>query len=271
MSAPASGPEYLLAGRSTEVDRLRVQGLAWEDAGRSLARQIPPVEGARAIDVACGPLGWLRVLSEWAGRGGEVVGTDVEEKLLAAGRSFVDDEGLTNVSVVVDDLFDSRLAPHSFDVVHARFTLAPLGRLREQLHSFTQLVRPGGWIVLEESDAASWRLNPTAPGFDRLIELIVRVFKANGGDIDIGRRLPSLLRSIGVKPQIAAHVQALPAADPHVRMPLQFLSSLEPKLLELVSENELQTLRRSVENELADPNRWGTTFTLIQSWGQSAG
>jgi hypothetical protein len=34
-----------------------------------------------------------------------------------------------------------------------------------------------------------------------------------------------------------------------------------------VSEDELAALRRDAETELAEPGRWGTTFTLIQSWG----
>jgi ubiquinone/menaquinone biosynthesis C-methylase UbiE len=271
MSQSPSGSPYLLAGRGTEVDRLTNQAQAWEQAGRAVLAEIPAEKGMRAVDIGCGPLGWLRILSEWTGPSGHVIGTDVEEKLAAAAAALAEDEELANVSVVIDDLFRSQLEAHSFDVVHARFTLAPLGRLREQLDAFTRMVRPGGWIVMEEPDSSSWRLNPTAPATDRLIELIVRAFKANGGDFDIGRKLPSLLRSIGVKPQIGAHVLSLPSGDPYLRMPLQFLTSLEPRLLELVSETDLQNLRRSVENELADPARWGTSFMLIQAWGRAPG
>jgi hypothetical protein len=38
-----------------------------------------------------------------------------------------------------------------------------------------------------------------------------------------------------------------------------------------VSDDELATLRRDTESELADPGRWGTTFTLIQCWGRLEG
>ena len=33
------------------------------------------------------------------------------------------------------------------------------------------------------------------------------------------------------------------------------------------AEDELASLRREAETELAEPGRWGTTFTLIQCWG----
>ena len=35
----------------------------------------------------------------------------------------------------------------------------------------------------------------------------------------------------------------------------------------LVDEPGSERLRREVGTELAEPGRWGTTFTLIQSWG----
>jgi hypothetical protein len=38
-----------------------------------------------------------------------------------------------------------------------------------------------------------------------------------------------------------------------------------------LSEDELASLRREAEAELTDPGRWGTTFTLIQSWGRIEG
>jgi hypothetical protein len=38
-----------------------------------------------------------------------------------------------------------------------------------------------------------------------------------------------------------------------------------------LSEDELASLRRNAETELAEPGRWGTSFTLIQSWGRLEG
>ena len=49
-----------------------------------------------------------------------VVGTDIDEHLLDAARSFLEAEGISNVDLVVDDLFESKLEPRSFDLVHGR-------------------------------------------------------------------------------------------------------------------------------------------------------
>jgi hypothetical protein len=103
---------------------------------------------------------------------------------------------------------------------------------------------------------------------DRLIPLILQAFKTAGGDFDAGRRLPHLLRDLGAEPTITACTLALPAGHPYLRLPLQFANPLEQRLLKLVSSDELATLRRAAEEELSDPHRWGTSFTLIQAHGQ---
>jgi ubiquinone/menaquinone biosynthesis C-methylase UbiE len=102
------------------------------------------------VDVGCGALGWLRLLSQWVGPSGRVVGTDIDHKLLAVARSFLDAEGISNVDLVIDDLFETNLQAQSFDLVHARYLIAPLGRAREQVAAHRRLVKPGGWLILEE-------------------------------------------------------------------------------------------------------------------------
>jgi SAM-dependent methyltransferase len=261
-----SREDYLLANQPSELERLQLQSRVWEPAGRLLLSKIDGGSGGRAVDFGCGALGWLRILSEWVGPSGQVVGTDIDEGLLNAARSFLQAEGIANVELVVDDLFETNLEPRSFDLVHARYVIAPLGRGREQVASHRRLVKPGGSVVLEEWDLGSWHFNPAAPAAERLIRLLAEIFAGLGGEA--GRGLPELLRGVGIEePEIDAHVVALKPGHPYLRLPLQFSVALESRLLETLSEDELASLRRAAEAELTEPGRWGTTFTLIQSWG----
>lgn len=267
MIAAGMSDEYLLGGQRSELDRLRLQSRVWEPAGVSFLERVPRVRGGRALDVGCGAMGWLRALSEWAGDRGEVVGTDIDAGLLQAAGALVEDEGLRNVTLVRDDLFSSALEPASFDLVHARFQLAPLGRMEEQIQAYARLVRDGGSLVLEEPDSSSWHFNPPGPSAERLIALILEAFSAGGGDFDAGRRLPELLGRVANVTGLDARVVALAPGHPYLRLPLQFATALEPRLLELVSGPALDDLRTDADAELADPDRWGTTFTLIQIHG----
>jgi ubiquinone/menaquinone biosynthesis C-methylase UbiE len=115
-----SSQAYLLADQPSELERLQLQSRVWEPSGRRLLDEIGEGRGARVLDVGCGAIGWLRLLSEWVGPAGEVVGADIDEAMLAAAGQFVDTEGLGNVVLMKDDLFASKLEASSFDLVHAR-------------------------------------------------------------------------------------------------------------------------------------------------------
>ena len=264
-----SQDEYLLADQPSELERLQLQSRVWEPAGEALLSRLEVRTDGRALDLGCGALGWLRILSEWVGPSGKVTGTDIDERLLEAAGSFLEAEGISNVELIVDDIFDSTLEPRGFDLVHARFVIAPLGRGTEQAASFRRLVRPGGFLVLEEWDIGSWHFNPPAPAAERLIRALSEIFADLGGEA--GRILPGLLREIGIdEPEIDAHIVALEPGHPYLRLPLQFSVALETRLLETLGEDELACLREQAESELSEPGRWGTTFTLIQSWGSLA-
>ena len=242
----------------------------WEPSGRRLLDEIGEGRGDRVLDVGCGAIGWLRLLSEWVGPDGEVVGTDIDDAMLAAARQFVDSEGLGNVVLMKDDLFASKLESSSFDLVHARFQIAPLGRGPDQIANHVRLLRPGGTVALEEWDVSSWNFNPPVRALDSLVELIGQSFAQSGGDMHVGRKLLDLLRGFGIEGNVRAEVLALPPGHPYLRLPLQFAAALEERLLSIVTVDELEQLRKESDAELEEPGRWGTTFTLVQCWGQSA-
>jgi SAM-dependent methyltransferase len=212
-------------------------------------------------------MGWLRLLSEWVGPDGEVVGTDIDDAMLTAAQQFVAEEKLGNVELRNDDLFATNLEAGSFDLVHARFELTPLGRGHEQMETYFRLLRPGGTLVLEDPDWGSWHFNPPAEACERLIALIYEAF-ARWGDAEAGRNHLELLRSFGIEGNVRAEVLALPPGHPYLRLPLQFSVGLEPRLRSFVDAEELHQLHQEAENELQEPGRWGTTFTVMQSWGR---
>src|SRR3954452_16586985 len=112
---------YLLAPSTDEQQRLRLQSLVWEDAGRRAADRLRATAPRRAADLGCGALGWLRVLAELVGPDGDVVGTDHDPAMLAAAEAFVPAAALPAVRLQLDDVFASQLPARRFDVVHARF------------------------------------------------------------------------------------------------------------------------------------------------------
>jgi ubiquinone/menaquinone biosynthesis C-methylase UbiE len=247
---------------------MHMQAVQWEPAGQQLLGELGDGSGLRALDVGCGPLGWLRLLSRWVGPDGQVVGTEVSETTAEHARLTVRSEGLTNVGIAVDDVFDSALPEGSFDLVHARFMLGPLGRPDLQLATYRRLVRPGGWLVLEEPDMASWRFNPEAPANQRLNDLQLEWATAIGRNLSTGRQVRSWLRELSEEPVVRAQVLALPPGHVYRALALMFATAGRDVLAAKIGAAETDALLARAEEELRDPELWCTSCTLIQGYAR---
>jgi SAM-dependent methyltransferase len=264
--------EYLLAGQSAELDRLRLQSLVWEAATKAWLATLPVQPGWRCIDVGCGAIGVLRPLSEAVGPTGSVLGVDVDPLLLQSAADFVAEQGLVNVEVRQCDIF-TELPDEQFDLVHLRFMFAPIGREEELLSRAIALCRPGGYVVVQEPDGSCWSLIPPADAFDRLKDVIFRAFAAGGGDFHAGRRTYALLQSAGLQDlRIRAAVEALPPGHPYLAVALQFAASLRSRILnaQIATEAELDQLISEVR-ALLDRGSAGTTFLVTQVAAQVPG
>jgi SAM-dependent methyltransferase len=243
---------------------MHMQALQWEPAGRDLLAELGEGTGLVAADMGCGPLGWLRLLSQWVGPSGEVVGTDAAEAVAEQARLTVRSEGLGNVSIVIDDVLDSALPDRSFDLVHARFMLAAVGQPEVQLATYRRLLKPGGWLVLEEPDNASLRFNPSAPANERLADLAAAFLHGLGRDFDAGRQVPSLLQAGGEVTELRARVLVLPPRHVYRAIILVGASAIRDSLAGRVGAEEVDRLLALAEAELDDPELWCTSFMLIQ-------
>jgi hypothetical protein len=207
-------------------------------------------------------LGWLRVLSRWVGTEGQVVGSDVDAKMLRGRAALRRRRGARQRRLVEDDLFRAPAAA-SFDLVHARFQIAPLGRAHEQLAAFRACCGRAGRSC---SRIPTWRRGGSIRGARRAgADRADRArLLAAGGNFNAGRELP------GCCAAPASRRRSAPASSRSSR-PFRTCAcrcssraSLRPGLEALRAARRARALLQQAEAELARPHAWGTTFTLIQ-------
>jgi SAM-dependent methyltransferase len=262
---------YAQYDADAERQRLRLQAEVLEPLSDRALERLGSLDGARALDIACGAMGLLPALSRRVGPRGRVVGADINETMIAEAQALVAERALANVEIVRDDAFASALPNHSFDLVHARFVLAPLGRDAELAAQVERLAKPGGSILLEEPDGlTTCRVWPDNSAHARLLGMLSSAFERHLGGPDAGTRLLPLARARGwTDIGFDAHVLALPPGHPYLAFPAAMATALRPVLLKDTTEGELDDAIRDVRAACARPETYGVTFTLMQVWART--
>ncbi|HUS17362.1 MAG TPA: methyltransferase domain-containing protein [Chloroflexia bacterium] len=266
-----SGESYLLADQRNEEERLRLQARVWEPEVEAWLDRVGLTPGATCLDLGCGAMGILGPLSRRVGPTGHVLGVDNDSRLLSAAAAYVQVEGLSNVELRSANAYQTGLPRAAFDFVHARFMFAPLGHDADLLQEMLALTRAGGTVAIQEPDATSWTCYPPHSAWAHLKASILTAFRQGGGDFNAGQRTFQMLRDAGlVDVQVRAAVLALHDAHPYMRLPIQFATSLRPRLLEggILTERELDELLAACEAIAADPGTSVLSFIVTQVWGR---
>jgi ubiquinone/menaquinone biosynthesis C-methylase UbiE len=264
---------YILGATLTEQQRLIAQAQGLEEYAAWLLDRIPVRPGFRAVDVGCGPIGIMNLLSERVGSHGTVVGVERESRFADMARAELKERGLPNVRVVNADALTTGLEKNHYDMVHERLVLINIPPASQQalLAEMLSLLKPGGTIALEEFDFASYVCYPTHTSWETLFGIWSDAFHAAGGNLSIGRSLAGLLRSIGAENvQIKAHV-AIPQIGEYQRTHLLSLveSLHEPMLASgRITLTELRTHMAALTEHLADPDTTILDRLVVQAWGQ---
>jgi ubiquinone/menaquinone biosynthesis C-methylase UbiE len=112
--------------------------------------------GWRCLEVGAGGGSVVRWLSDRVGPAGKVVAADLDVR-------FLGDIKAQNVEVRQCDITRDPIEPASYDLVHARSVLTHLRDPVEVLRRMTAALRPGGWLMAEDTRAASWICATAAP------------------------------------------------------------------------------------------------------------
>jgi SAM-dependent methyltransferase len=196
--AESGSGQYLLGDSPAEIEHLVEQAQVYAFEATELFDLIGVDPGSEAIDVGCGVLGVVHLLSEYVGPGGRVVGLDREARMVQFACDLTRERGLA-AEFLQADATATGLPNGTFDLVHARTLLLNVQNPQEIVAEMVRIARPGGTVVVQEPDASAWSCDPPHPAFDRLRGAILSAYRATGKDFSIGRRIGRMLRDAGLE------------------------------------------------------------------------
>jgi SAM-dependent methyltransferase len=258
---------YPIEMRTGEIERLLVQGAVMAEQTRTMLDAIGVKTGWACLDIGCGPRGVTDLFSERVGASGRVVGLDMNDAFLAYGR----DGAPANVEFCRGDAYGSDLPPDSFDLVHLRFVASTAGDIDRLLREAIRLVRPGGFLALQEPDGETLHCYPAHPAYECLKGALLGAFKGVGAGLDGAASFYGLLRKAGlVDVAFRPFLLGFQATDPMADYLPATVESLRSTILGLglVSESELDRALADCRLHLHDPETVSTLYTVVQTWGR---
>jgi ubiquinone/menaquinone biosynthesis C-methylase UbiE len=169
----------------------------WRTGENSAAYLLPRLKPAdRLLDVGVGPGTITLDLAELLSAG-LVIGIDTAPAAVAATHAMAVARGVSNLKLVVADVYRLGFADASFDVVHAHQVLQHLSDPVVALREMRRVCVPGGLVAVRDADYAAMTWYPPSAALTRWLHLYYEVARSNGGEPNAGRRLLSWARAAG--------------------------------------------------------------------------
>lgn len=257
--------EYIFANTQFESELTRLQMIEkiFDPVSRRQILATGITSGWQCLEVGAGAGSMMHWLSEIVGTSGKVTAVDLDTR-------FIQDTQLPNVEVMEADI-NQLTFPHSFDLIHIRNVLIHIAD-QGVLAKIAKLVRPQGWLIIEEPDFSAARFISGTPAQQQSVEnvnqAICQMLSNQGKNYALGIKLPSLLQQLGFQ-----HLQvnnAAPIAEGNSDMARMMKLSAQQLADQYVATGkatptDIQTYCQFAEEETAWGIYLGTVSVLAQN------
>jgi len=196
VSDTVDSSEYLLGHDEREWDRLYEQHLLWREGLLGALLRAGLTRGSSALEVGCGSGALLRDLAAIVGEDGRAVG--IEQDLAAHEKAREMTAMMPGAEVRLGDLTTAHLGG-PWDVIVARWVFSFLPEPAAAVARLAGALKPGGALVIQDYDHDGVRVFPDPDGaIHRVIEGFRAAYRARGGDLWVGPKLPGMMRTEGL-------------------------------------------------------------------------
>lgn len=225
---------YVLGTDREEMLRLGFQHQVWASEARQGWKTAEFSKSQTILDLGCGPGFCSTELAHIVGKNGKVIAVDKSEVYTNHLRAVAKLEGL-NIDVQTADYDSMKLSDSSIDGVYTRWGLAWIDNPEVIIGNIVKALVPGGAFVAHEYyDWSTLQTEPHMPALAKAISTNLEVFGSSGGNINIGKKLPSLFYDAGLEVISTRPMIKLGMPDDLVwNWPDSYLKIFIPKMVEM--------------------------------------
>lgn len=142
--------QYIGSGEKNEVElnRLKLMERVLDPTTIRYLERIGVSEGWKCLEVGAGAGSIAQWLSMRVGPAGKIVATDIDPR-------FLRQLSIPNIEIRQHDIVKDYLERGQYDLVHCRTVLMQLPEPEKAMNRMVDAVRPGGWLIVEETDYGS--------------------------------------------------------------------------------------------------------------------
>jgi SAM-dependent methyltransferase len=260
---------YVIRGGQVGHARLQVLARAQRPHTLALLDRVGLRHGLRCLDLGCGGGDVTFEIAERIGETGRIAGVDMDEVKVSLARDAAAQKGLTNVTFRVADVNDWQEVA-GYDLVYCRFLLQHLSRPLDLLRRMWASLRPGGALIVEDTDFDGKFCYPQNDAFDFYVRNYVAVLRAHGGDPLIGRKLPGYFAEAGIPTPELNLVQRVERTGEGKMMSYLTLEATADAIVKngLANEDEVKTALVSLLTYTQDPQTVIGDPRVFQLWAR---
>lgn len=186
--------EYAIHGGGEGSVRLGILGRTIENSTRGFLEKAGIGHAKTCLDLGCGIGKVSMILAEVTEA--QVLGLDLDELNIQTALKSAKAQQTDHVSFKVFDAYQFK-SREKYDLVYSRFLLSHLSDPQIILKNVLTMLKPGGKLLIEETDFSGHFCYPQSDSFDRYVSLYQDLLATRGANANLGQNLVSLLSNSG--------------------------------------------------------------------------
>jgi len=271
VASQGSEKNYVIRDGVAGRERLRILSRVMRPSTQNLLHRAGIRAGMACLDIGCGGGDVSFDLARLVGPSGRVVAMDIDQVKVLIARGEAAAQEIDNIEFRLASITVGQPEPE-FDFAHARFLLSHLPDPTGALAKIRRALRPGGILVVADTDFRGHFCDPDCAAVWRYVELYSRTVQRRGGDANIGPRLPRLLAASGFR-NVQMSVSQPAGAEGEVKLinPLTMENTSDAVIAEgLASRAEIDQIVAELYDFARAPGTVASGARVVEVWGNRA-